>query len=181
VHTAGSLVRTLAEEGAEQFKVPPDRIKISGSAECPCVADRNALRIVFNNLFDNAVKYSVGTPEIHVHCKCAFKNLVIEFRDRGVGIPAKEQKRVFDKFHRVSDPNAPSVKGTGLGLYWVREIIRIHGGRVSVSSAGENRGSTFRIELPIYQTSKKRYVNRLLKITQEKWKKTGAGKGEADA
>ena len=177
VHTAEPLVRSLVEEGADQFKLPPERIRIVGSAPCQCVADRNALKIVVNNIIDNAVKYSAGEPDILVHFKCSYKNLVIEFRDRGVGISAKEQKRVFEKFHRVHDRNAPSVKGTGLGLYWVREIIKTHGGRVSVSSEGENQGSVFRIELPIYNTAKKRYVNRLLKVTRKRRRETGSEEG----
>jgi len=181
VYASESLVRSLIEEGAEQFKLPPESIKITGSADCRCVADRNALRIVFNNIIDNAIKYSAGKPDILVRFRCAFKNLVIEFQDHGIGISANEQKRVFNKFHRIQSRNVPSVKGTGLGLYWVREIIRTHGGRVSVSSDGENRGSTFRIELPIYQASKKRYINRLLKITRQKWGNSDAGKEGSDA
>jgi two-component system, OmpR family, phosphate regulon sensor histidine kinase PhoR len=180
VHAAEPLVRSLLEEGAEQFKLANGGIRISGSAPCQCVADRGALKIAFNNLLDNAVKYSAGKPRILVRFECSLKNLLIEFRDHGVGISANEQKRVFEKFHRVRDPGMPSVKGTGLGLYWVREIIRIHGGRVSVSSGGRNRGSVFRIELPIYRTSRKRYVNRLLKITRRRQLATGeeeAGSG----
>jgi len=177
VHAAEPLVRALVGEAAEQFQLPPERIRVVGSAPCRCVTDRNALKIVFNNIIDNAVKYSRGKPDIAVHMKCAFKNLFIEFRDRGVGISAKEQKMVFDKFHRVQNRNTPSVKGTGLGLYWVKEIIRTHGGRVSVSSEGENQGSTFRIELPIYQTSRKRYIKRLLKITQSRRRKTRSEEG----
>jgi two-component system, OmpR family, phosphate regulon sensor histidine kinase PhoR len=180
VHAAEPLVRSLLEEGAEQFKLPPERIRIDGSAPCQCVADRNALKIVFNNLIDNAVKYSAGKPELDVQYKCSYKNLVIEFRDRGVGISAKEQKRVFEKFHRVQDRNVPNVKGTGLGLYWVREIIRTHGGRVTVSSEGKNQGSVFRIELPIYRTSRKRYVNRLLKITQRRRREADSEQGGDD-
>ena len=74
---------------------------------------------------------------------------------------------IFKKFHRVHDRDAPSVKGTGLGLYWVHEIIRHHGGRTSVFSEGKNRGSTFRVELPVYRPFKNRRINRLLKIARQ--------------
>jgi two-component system phosphate regulon sensor histidine kinase PhoR len=96
------------------------------------------------------------------------KSFIIEFEDRGIGIPIKEQKKVFSKFHRIYDKDIPNVKGTGLGLYWVKEIIKNFGGRISLSSEGKYKGSTFRIELPIYESSKKRYINKLLKLTKRK-------------
>jgi len=74
--------------------------------------------------------------------------LVIDVTDRGIGIPEKDQKEVFKKFARLYNPDSPTVKGTGLGLYWVREIIRHHRGRVQVMSEGRNKGTTFRIRLP---------------------------------
>jgi signal transduction histidine kinase len=82
-----------------------------------------------------------------------------------MGIPIKKQEKIFDKFLRIYDQDSPSVKGTGLGLYWVKEIIKSHGGKVTVFSAGKDQGTTFTIELPIYRTTKKRYINYLLKIT----------------
>jgi hypothetical protein len=75
----------------------------------------------------------------------------------------------------VYNHDIPSVKGTGLGLYWVREIIKAHGGRVSVFSAGSGCGSTFRLELPVYRQSRKWFINRLLKKSrgQDKSKTNG--------
>jgi two-component system, OmpR family, phosphate regulon sensor histidine kinase PhoR len=167
VQPVDGLIRTLVKESAEQFKLPPRSIRIEGSASCQCVADRAAMKIVVNNLIDNAIKYSEDKPCIHVRLGRTYKSAVVEFGDRGIGIAVNDQKKVFDKFQRIYNANVPSVKGTGLGLYRVREIIKYHRGKVSVSSPGRNKGTTFRIELPVYRTSDNRKVNKLLKLTKK--------------
>jgi signal transduction histidine kinase len=124
------------------------------------------MRIVFNNLIDNAIKYSAQPVSIDVKVYCSAKHVSIEIKDQGVGISVRDQKRIFNKFERIDSQDSPSVKGTGLGLYWVREIIRYHGGKISIQSEGTNRGTTFKIELPVYRASKKRYIKNLLKISK---------------
>jgi two-component system phosphate regulon sensor histidine kinase PhoR len=178
---AAPLIRSLVKEAGEQFKHQTKVIRMEGSADCQVVVDRNALKIVFNNIIDNAIKYSAQKAQLHVHFKRTFKDLVIDFTDRGIGISASEQKRIFDKFHRIYDANVPSVKGTGLGLYWAKEIIKNHGGRISVFSEGRDKGSMFRIELPIYRTSQKRYIHKLLKMTQKMQKRLESNEGENHA
>lgn len=167
IYTAETIVRSLLNETINQFKIPEDSLKVIGTAPCKCVVDPNALKIVFDNLADNAIKYSSAPVKIDVNLKCNEKKFFIEFRDRGIGITAKDLKVVFKKFHRIYHKNIPSVKGTGLGLYLVKEIIKSHGGKISVSSEGLNKGTTFLIELPIYQASKKHYINYLLKLTRK--------------
>ncbi|HUU33710.1 MAG TPA: ATP-binding protein, partial [Vicinamibacterales bacterium] len=71
----------------------------------------------------------------------------VRVRDRGVGIPRRQLRRIFNRFHRFQTRGF-SVKGTGLGLYIVRSVARHHGGRVFAESEGEGRGSTFTLELP---------------------------------
>jgi signal transduction histidine kinase len=71
----------------------------------------------------------------------------VRVQDRGVGIPRKQLKRIFNRFHRVQ-MRGLKVAGTGLGLYIVRSIARSHGGRVFAHSEGEGRGATFTVELP---------------------------------
>ncbi|MFO7867145.1 MAG: HAMP domain-containing sensor histidine kinase [Candidatus Aminicenantes bacterium] len=161
VFTAGPAVRELVQKSRERLKLPENAVTISGQAECVCVIDKNAFRILIDNLMDNAVKYSRGPVQIHVALQCTAKKFIMEFSDAGIGIPSKYSKKVFSKFHRVYRPDAPNVKGTGLGLHWVKEIIRYHGGKVKALK--REKGAAFRIELPIYQVSKKRYLKKLLK------------------
>ncbi len=163
VQEAESTIINLLKESAGQFRLPDDVININGSAPCKIVTDAKAMRIVLDNLMDNAIKYSAGAVKIDVKLSCNLKKFIIEFSDRGIGIPPGELKKVFNKFHRIQHNNIPNVKGTGLGLYWTKEIIRNHGGKISVLSEGENKGTKFTIELPVYQASKKRFINKLLK------------------
>ena len=101
------------------------------------------------NLLDNAVKYSPDAVRVSVSVAAPAPHTVwLRVQDRGVGIPRKQLKRIFNRFYRVQARGPKSVKGTGLGLYIVRSIARAHGGRVFAHSEGEGRGSTFTLELP---------------------------------
>ncbi len=160
---AGSIINKIINESKEQYNLDPETITLNGSADCECVVDYDALKIVFNNLIDNAIKYSNGKPIIKIDLKCYPKKLAIDFKDNGIGINSKESRKIFNKFYRIYNPNSPNVKGTGLGLYWVQEIIKTHGGKISVNSEGENRGSSFKIELPIVSNGKNKKVQKLLK------------------
>ncbi len=155
VYNADALVRGLVEEAIEQYRLPPGAVEVHGSTPCACLADRRSLKVVFNNLFDNAIKYTVGPVHLTVSLLRAPGRFVVEVADRGVGISRKDQKEVFKKFTRLYNPGIPSVKGTGLGLYWVREIVRNHRGSVRVFSEGEGYGTTFRIELPVVPAGRK--------------------------
>lgn len=153
-YQADDLVRRVCEDTAEALNLPAGAYRIEGRADCLCRVDENALRIVFMNLFDNAVKYSIGQVTIAVSLCRSGKRLYIDVRDRGIGISKKDKKEVFKKFRRLYYPEVPSVKGTGLGLYRVKEIIRFHRGRIKVLSSGAGTGTTFRIRLPIITAEK---------------------------
>ncbi|BCS31777.1 two-component sensor histidine kinase [Luteitalea sp. TBR-22] len=110
--------------------------------------DAEDLRSVLSNLLDNAVKYSRGLVRVTLDVDVPESDRVrIRVSDQGVGIPQSQLKRIFRRFHRFQWRGS-KVKGTGLGLYIVRSIVRRHGGRVFAASEGEGRGSTFTIELP---------------------------------
>jgi two-component system, OmpR family, phosphate regulon sensor histidine kinase PhoR len=167
VFEADTIMRQLIKETCEQFQLADNAIKIKGRAPCKCVLDPSAIKVVMTNLIDNSIKYSSSRFRMVISLSCDTKNFIMTFQDRGVGISLKEQKNVFKKFYRIYSQDSPSVKGTGLGLYWVREIIKYHGGKITVYSEGKNKGTTFTISLPIYQTSKKRYIEKLIKMTQK--------------
>ena len=166
VFKADQVVRKLFDESFEKFRIRKENYRISGSAPCEIVVGKEALKIVFDNLTDNSVKYSTGEVIIDVKLSCNSNKFIIEFADNGIGIPVTEQKKIFNKFYRIYNKGIPNVKGTGLGLYRVMEIIKTHGGKIEVFGEGENKGSTFRIELPVYRESKKRLLKKLLNKTK---------------
>jgi signal transduction histidine kinase len=158
VYSADNFIKKIIEESLERFRVGKENYKIYGSADCNILAGRDALRIVFDNLVDNAVKYSIKPPVIDVNLNCNSGKLIIQFADNAIGIAADEQKKIFNKFYRIYNKEIPNVKGTGLGLYRVREIIKAHKGKISVSSKGESGGTTFTIEMPVHKESKSNWL-----------------------
>ena len=122
-------------QGAEN-PLPPARI------------DPGAIAQSLSNLLDNAVKYSNGKTDITVSLRRDGEWIVISVTDQGIGIPRDEQRKIFDRFHRVSTGLVHDVKGSGLGLSIVQHIVDAHRGRVTVESR-PGEGSTFSIHLPI--------------------------------
>jgi two-component system, OmpR family, sensor histidine kinase SenX3 len=110
--------------------------------------DAEELRTAVSNLIDNAIKYSGEKVDVAVRVESEDKNVILKVRDSGVGIAPEELKRIFKRFYRVRHRSLAQVKGTGLGLFIVRSIVRKHGGRVFAESAGEGLGTTVTLELP---------------------------------
>ena len=114
----------------------------------PVNVDREAIARSLLNLVNNALKYSKDDKFIGVSLYRANGSVKLEVRDHGIGIPACEQQKIFEKFYRCGDPLVHDIKGSGLGLSLVRHIVRAHGGNVQVESAPD-QGSKFTIELPL--------------------------------
>jgi PAS domain S-box-containing protein len=141
------FVRTLAAATALQH---PERSIAFSSAvdELWIKADPQRMRQVIDNLMSNALKYSPETSPVRVRVEAANRTLSTYVADEGIGIPADELPRLFERFHRARNVSSRYYGGLGLGLYISRAIIEAHGGTISVETQ-EGRGSTFRIDIPI--------------------------------
>lgn len=115
------------------------------------VADAQRLEQVVSNLLSNAIKYSAdgGTIEVLLHSDPQAKTAQLSIHDSGIGIPAREQARIFGRFARAENARISGVGGTGLGLYLCRELVEWHGGRIWFEST-EGEGSTFYISFPLF-------------------------------
>ena len=114
------------------------------TAKIDTVHFRNAIQ----NLLENAAKYNENEPEIHIDTSNDAGMFHLSIRDNGIGISPEDQKYIFDKFYRVSTGNVHTIKGFGLGLSYVKQIIEAHGGSIRVKSQ-LGQGSVFNISLPI--------------------------------
>jgi signal transduction histidine kinase len=147
----GTLARESVDLAVVRHHLHPGAIALEAHDAGELVVRGNAeeLRTVITNLLDNAVKYSGGDVRVTVSVAAPAPDTIwVRVQDRGVGIPKKQLKRIFNRFYRVQSRGLKPVTGTGLGLYIVRSIARAHGGRVFAQSEGEGRGSTFTLELP---------------------------------
>ncbi len=114
-------------------------------------ADPGRLRQLFLNLVGNAVKYTPENGEVRVTLTGLENERVqVDIQDNGLGIPAEDLPHIFDKFYRVRTEDRANIKGTGLGLAITKSIVEAHGGEITVESE-VNKGTTFRIVLPIKQ------------------------------
>lgn len=113
--------------------------------ECSVLGDSALLNMVWDNLLSNAIKYNVDGGNIEVTLECSDEKVVISVRDSGVGIPADQLSTIFDRFYRVDESRTPGIKGSGLGLSIVKQIVGLHAGTIDVSS--DASGTLFKVRL----------------------------------
>jgi len=113
--------------------------------------DEEAVSEAIVNLVDNAVKYSDSKKEIIIRTGMDNNFAFVEVEDKGIGIPEKDRKKVFEKFFRISSGNVHNVKGSGLGLSIVKHIVDAHKGKIELFSE-INKGSKFRLLFSLNKT-----------------------------
>jgi signal transduction histidine kinase len=143
------VVQTAVHAMRERLQAPACQLEIDVEEGLPALrADRDALVTVLLNLLDNAHKYTPRDRRIVVRAYREGSNVVFAVKDNGIGIAAREQKRIFRRFYQVDRRLARETGGCGLGLSIVDFIVRAHGGEVRVESQ-PGAGSTFRVLTPL--------------------------------
>ncbi len=145
-------VGLLAAEAVERVRYLADHRSINVVVEEPSrrltvVGDRRQLVSALANLLENGVKYSDPGSSVEVSARTDGQSVELRVADHGIGIPARDRDRIFERFYRVDRARSRDTGGTGLGLAIVRHVATNHGGTVSVDSA-EGEGSTFTICIP---------------------------------
>jgi signal transduction histidine kinase len=123
-------------------------IALEAGRDVRVAIDRTAMRVVLSNLLENAARYSPKGSNIRIRLHRDLSSCRLDVIDSGNGIRSQDLKNIFKLFWRGSEEQGGKVRGTGLGLYIVRNIVRDHGGKVWASSSGIGRGSTFSVRLP---------------------------------
>jgi len=147
----------LASSTADQMALLAEDKGVSvaceATSEVSVEGDQARIKQVVVNLLDNAIKYTPSGGSVRVNVHASENKAVMEVIDTGIGIPAAALPHVFERFFRVDEARSRKVDGAGLGLAIVRSICVAHGGQAQVDSV-ENRGSRFRVELPLAATDK---------------------------
>lgn len=144
---AQPLPQLLAQAVSELQQAQPQAVRIALQCEdaaAPRLLDARLVRHIVANLLGNALKYSPPDTPVRCHVRVEGETLHLEVADQGIGIPAPDLPRLFERFHRAG--NVGNIQGTGIGLHVVRECVQLHGGRISVDST-PGAGTTFRVQL----------------------------------
>lgn len=142
------LARHAVEITLARNQLPPEAIRYRGPHSLTLGGDAGALETAVLNLLDNAVKYSGDQVEIDVGLSSFDGSAHLAVRDRGIGMTRAHLRFIFNRFYRIGTEVRRSRRGTGLGLFIVRSIVKGHRGTVTAHSAGPQQGTTITITLP---------------------------------
>jgi DNA-binding NtrC family response regulator/signal transduction histidine kinase len=151
VYEPTDLARTTAEI-ASVFRSAMENAGLRFTVECepiaePVYVDRDMWEKVVSNLLSNAFRFTFEGV-VTVTLASRDRSVELQVRDTGVGIPADQHERVFERFHRIEGTQARTYEGTGIGLAFVQELVKLHGGQVRVEST-VGKGSAFTVAIPL--------------------------------
>ncbi|HYH74372.1 MAG TPA: PAS domain-containing sensor histidine kinase [Candidatus Saccharimonadales bacterium] len=142
------LITDIVDEQIDSFKARKQTVTRHLPATLPkAIIDPTRFRMVLENLIDNASKYTPEHGKITIKATVDDTGLTVAVADNGVGIDQEDIPKLFEKFTRIPNELTQSVSGSGLGLYWVRKVVELHGGTISVTSIPGKR-TTFSIHIP---------------------------------
>jgi signal transduction histidine kinase len=145
-----ALTRRCIAVVVKRHRLPLEQVRVDCPPDAAVWTDSTALEIILKNLLDNAIKYS--DPPVDVLVVITVRGddgrVRIDVIDKGVGIPRRALSRVFDRFYRVDEEAIRARRGTGLGLYVVKALVKNLGGKLGAHSAGPGTGTTMSIVLP---------------------------------
>jgi len=148
----GEAVQAAADKAGESASRAGLSLRVESLPIIAVEGDQDLLRQVFENLLENAVKYTAAGGTVIVRGDCVDGRALVEVRDTGIGIPGDALPHVFDRFFRVDVSRSRQTGGTGLGLSIVKAVVERHGGTTEALSV-PGRGSTFRVILPTSRDS----------------------------
>ncbi len=143
----GQLTNAVAQRLSLMAQEKGVDLEVNAPSVPEIAGDGDRLVQVVTNLISNAIKYTPSGGKVMVRTQIRRNGVELIVEDTGQGIPATELPRIFERFYQVDKARGPQ-RGTGLGLAIVQEIVQAHGGTITATSPGENRGSTFTVWLP---------------------------------
>ena len=154
--TTSTNICDIVQDVIEDVQALADQKKLKFYHTCSnkavqVMADKERLREIINNLLSNAIKYSTQAGKVEITHEIMQDKLITHIKDNGVGIPKKDQDKIFSRFFRVEQEAAKGIPGTGLGLFIVKQLIEKMGGRIWFESVLA-QGSTFSFSLPLTKT-----------------------------
>ncbi|HIG70455.1 MAG TPA: HAMP domain-containing histidine kinase [Myxococcales bacterium] len=142
------LLSSCIEEMRTRYRLSKEAVELKVERMTPVRGDSSELELIFNNLLENAIKYSDDPVQVRVQVETLREDRVrVEIADSGIGIPPRELRKIFRRFYRAGRDMQRTAAGLGLGLFVVRSLVRKQGGRVVALSEGAGRGSRFVVTL----------------------------------
>jgi signal transduction histidine kinase len=147
--SVADMIESVKESASHLDRNLGNRLKVTCPQDFELNTARPALNLIISNLVENAIKYSPPNSPIDLVVEVKAKEILFSVKDKGIGLEKGENRRIFKMFHRSKHAAKKAIPGTGLGLYIVKTVVKVLGGKVWADSSGIGLGSTFYVSLPL--------------------------------